>query len=168
MTRGAYANLSCFSLVQHDTSRFDIKRDKNFVNVFDQERKVGFIKTEYDSEIKTLYVQDMDVAHDYRGSGFSQLLLKEALLMFKEAEQIESLLVGSNQDVFVSEKNELVSGRRDRRPTDQDNFQAVLRTPAYKIRKSLGFSKVVEYEQASNHIFLSVRRDDLETEVGDQ
>jgi hypothetical protein len=149
-----WAAPTCSSFLKVEVSSFTFKKNKDFLVAYDGDLRIGFIQYGYIPEIKTLKIEDMEVKSKYRGLKLSRIFLQKALLEFPEADLIDSLLVGTNQEAYFKAKESSV--------TSKDVFSIVKQTPAYKIRAALGFSRIVEYEQAQNHIVLVVERDNIE------
>jgi len=99
------------------------------------QRHVGKIDYRYEPTTKLLYIQNIAVEPDDRDKGVGQLLLTSAVLKQPDCESIETVFGDTNAKVFA----------RHQEAGDSD-VVALQKTPAFKMRLELGFTKNVSFD----------------------
>lgn len=105
---------------------------------------LGVMIFRYDTNAEILHVDNITVYSEYKRKGVSLALLAEAIRLNPKTQIITSSLATENQEIAIA------GLERGLTP-----LAAIQETPAFKIRKALGFSEVVTIEDSDS---FSVRR----------
>ena len=154
----AYGSLRCANFT-HSVSDFEVVPAENLIVILYQGKEVSTMQYEYEADVENLYIQETRTQADFRRLGFSKKLLEAALKKHPNTKTIESTLTETNEKAYAAAKSKIVSGRLDKRPTDQDNIEALKATPSYKKALAFGFSKVIQHERSDNSVLMVVGRE---------
>lgn len=111
--------------------------------------------------LKGIYIT---VEPDYQGQNLYTLLFAKALLMKPQAERIVTELEETNLAVFKqalgSSFRKLVNRKMaDLKPEELDLVTSALeKTPAYRVRKKFGFTRLLDFEIHSSRVSWTVGR----------
>jgi len=155
-----WAAPSCSSLLETVASSLTSKKVKDVLSFYDGKKKIGFIKFGFVDEIKTLFIEDIEIHPKYRERKLSRFFLKKAVHEFPDADLIDSILLGTNYKVYIAEKNKIEKSIGENAAMSDSSLAAVMKTPAYRIRASLGFSIIKEFKVMDDFLILVVGRDE--------
>lgn len=125
-------------------SKSPVKRFKLALKPAAGGTSLGIMIFRYDSNEGSLQVDNITVYTEYKRNGVSLALLEEAIRINPDTKVITSGLSTENEEIFL---NALRHGLSP--------LAAVQETPAYKIRKTLGFSEIFSFD---NSDVFSVRK----------
>lgn len=113
-------------------------------------RTIGEIHYKYTSKSRTIFISDMHI--QMKRKRISLILLADIIKKYPETVHIKTSIGLDNYRIFEKEY-ELV----------KDTVKALKKTPAYKIRKRLGFSKInlksIDYDPEDSSLLFTVMRD---------
>ena len=116
-------------------SKSPVKRFKLALKPATEGGSLGVMIFRYDSNENTLHVDNITVYSEYKRNGVSLALLEEAVKINPDTKVITSSLSTENEEIFLNALSQGLS------PLD-----SVQETPAYKIRKALGFSEIINFD----------------------
>jgi hypothetical protein len=120
-------------------------------------RSIGYLRYSVPAR-GVMIIDDAGVLDEYQNKGVYQLLLAEALLRHPDTTVIDSSLFFTNATAYFSAWSQIPWSRRlFRRKAAQ--LEAIMNTPAYRIRKKLGFGRVIGIEVLINSVKFTVERD---------
>jgi len=120
----------------------------------------GRIAVDYERFEQNLNIDALDVKSNYRRQGLAKQLFQKILEKHPDVVSVSSVLTNLNVAAYKAHKAELVRGRHDFEFTYEDDIETVKKTPAYRIRASFGFTKILKYSRTKTSITLVVGRED--------
>jgi|GEM_PF-4185859 len=156
---------SCHSFLKYSASEFEFKSSQDLhanIEAFYGGEMVGHIKFDFESESNTLTVQYVKVDFEFRRNDLSKHLLKAALDQHPQTLFIKGELADKNLELYNLAKIQIAGGQRW--PTYEDSLRAVKLTPFYLIRRAMGFSQIIHFEEDHYSVKLHLAKDSVTTD----
>lgn len=150
----AQANLSCFSFIEKSGFSFEIKQSEDAPErfyAFWEGVEVAFIDHKFLIDQQVLVISDLQVKENFRRKGLSKKLIEKLMGLYPKTRAVKSWLVSTNFETFIEAFDQQPQSS-DKNKERQNVETALLSTPAFKVRKHLGFGRLLDYSLTPDYI----------------
>lgn len=139
------AKMACLELLDSTASLDFLEKEGAVLAMDGTNRLAGDFRYDYNTENQDLNIGEVRVSIGYEGRGVYKKMLKLVLAAHPDVKTITSSLRSDNLLAYVSAKRNILRNRASRITLEEAGVEALKSTPAYKIRKAFGFSKIIEH-----------------------